>query len=71
MIDSKTQTCDDLYGLINTFKTDWSKIKGGKQWLIDLLPLILKEIFLYGEVLESFYDKQKFPFDCDHAGNLW
>ena len=70
MIDSQTKTCADLYGLINSFKIDWLKIKGGKQWFIDTLPVILKEMFLHGEISESFYDKHNFPLDCDHVGNV-
>ena len=50
MIVSTCKRCSDVYALINSFKINLSKVNGGKQWLIDVLPIVLNEMFENGEV---------------------
>ena len=70
MIDEQTKTWPDMYAIIKSFKINWSKIKGGQKWFINILPEVLEEILTYGEVSESFYDTNKFPIDKDYDGNV-
>ena len=30
---TKCKRCPDVYGIINSFKIDWSNVHGGKKWL--------------------------------------
>ena len=71
MIDDKTKTCPDMYAIIDSFKINWSKIKGGKKWFIGILPKVMAEMFTYGEVSEELFNANEFPLDCDHDGNIW
>ena len=71
MIDHRTKTCPDLFALIDSFKIDWSVMKGGKQWIISRVPKILNQIFTHGEVPESWFEDNDFPLDKDHDGNVW
>ena len=70
MIDDKTKTCADMYAIMEIFKVDWNKVKGGKRWFINILPTCLSEIFIHGKVSEDFYKQHKFPLDRDYEGNI-
>ena len=37
MLDHKILTFPDLYGIVDSFKIDWSKVDGGKNWLLKQL----------------------------------
>ena len=71
MIDDKTKTCADMYAIIDSFKIDWNKVRGGKRWFIDMIPNCLSEMFTHGEVSEDFYNENNFPVDRDHEGKKW
>ena len=35
------------------------------------MPIVLNEMFEYGEVNEGFYDNNSLPLDRDHDGVMW
>ena len=71
MLDDKCKRCPDLFALVDSFKIDWKKVNGGKKWFMDILPIVVQEMFLEGEVNERFYDDNNFPLDKDHKGQVW
>ena len=71
MLDKRLHLCPDIYGIINSFKVNWNKVPGGKAWFMKMIPLAILEVYKSGEVTEEFYNKHKFPIDCDHDGNEW
>lgn len=71
MIDDKTKTCADMYAIMDSFKIDWNKVRGGKRCFIDMISKCLSEMFTHGEVSEDFYKINNFPVDRDHEGNTW
>ena len=38
---------------------------------MDILPTLLTEIFLFGEVKEVLYDTNDFPLDRKHPSVVW
>ena len=42
MIDERTKTCAGMHAIMNSFKADWNKVEGERQWFIDVLPSVLK-----------------------------
>ena len=52
IIDDKTKTYVYMYAIMNSFKIYWNKVDGGRRWFIDVLPSVLSEMFMYGEVSE-------------------
>ena len=71
MLDSICKRCPDLYGLVSSFKINWSKVKGGKEWFMKMLPAVIGEMHSEGEVSEQFYDDLNFPLDQDIDGGVW
>ena len=71
MLDEKCKRCPDLYGIIKSFKINWSKVKGGKVWFLNQLNNVISEMMSEGDVVEEFYDDCSFPLDYDHDGNIW
>ena len=54
MLDNKVHRCPDLYGLINSSKIAWCKVRGGKKWLINKCTSLISEISHQGEVSEEY-----------------
>ena len=65
-IDAKTKTCPHMYGSIDSFKIDWSKVSGGKEWFMKKLSSVLSEMFSIWEVSDFFNDDHGFCLDKDH-----
>ena len=68
MLDMTTNTCPDLYAIINSFRINWSKIHGGKQWFISKIPSAFVEMFKYGVIHEFYNDEHEFTVDRDVNG---
>ena len=71
MLDSHSKVCPDLFGIIDAFKIDWSKVTGGKKWFLSELPGLICEMYSEGEISEQYYDDNHFPLDKDHRGTVW
>ena len=71
MLDTKHKRCPDVYGIMNSFKIDWSTVPGGKQWFMKMLPNVIAEMFSEGGIAEQFYDDHDYPLDRDHNGAIW
>ena len=52
MLDVTTNTCSDLYNIINSFSISCSKIQGGKQWFVSKIPPDVVEMSKYGIIRE-------------------
>ena len=71
MIDAQTKICANLFALMCSFKIDWSKVQGERYWYMDIIPDITAEVFMFGFISESFFDKNDFLFDKDKEDNIW
>ena len=69
ILDRRTNTRPDMYGIINSFKINWTKVPGGRKWLMDMNPLAILKVYKCGQFTESFYDLHNLPIDCNHEGN--
>ena len=55
ILDVTTNTCPDMYAIINLFIINWSKIQRGKQQFVSKIPSVFVEMFKYS-VIREFYD---------------
>ena len=69
ILDIKIKRYADLHRIVNSFKINWGKVKGGKQWFVRILPAVLSEMFSQGNVCETFYDDNNCTLECDHEGD--
>jgi len=60
MLDDKSKLCPDLRGIINSFKVNWERVPGGRNWLMKMIPQAMEEMFKNGEVSEEFFDSHNF-----------
>lgn len=71
MPDRCTNTCPDIYGIIVSFKINWTKVPGGRIWLYAMVPLTILEVYKCGqEVTEPYYDLHNLSIDCNHKGTI-
>ena len=71
ILDHRMKLCPDLHGIIQSFKVDWSKTKGGTNWFKTEIPAAILKFYKCGKILEAFYDERRFPIDFDLKGNIY
>jgi len=54
MLDDTSKLCPDLRGITNSFKINWKRVPGGRQWLMMMTPLAIEDMFRTGKVSEEF-----------------
>ena len=45
MLDDKSKLFPDLRGIINSFKVNWKRVPGGRNWLMKMIPQAMEEMF--------------------------
>ena len=71
MLDVTTNTCTDLYAIINLFSINWSKIQRGKQRFVSKIPSAFVAMLKYGVMREFYDDEHDFPVDRDVHGIVY
>ena len=70
MLDEETEKNVYIYEILESFKVDWTKIKGVWQQCMDTLLDVLVKMFCHADVKESCY-KLKKTLDRDLDGKIW
>ena len=71
LLDVTTNTCPDLFAIINPFSINWSKIQGGKQRFVSTIPSAFTEMFKYCVIHEFYDDEHDFTVDRDANGIVY